>query len=46
MLEKQSPLVLLEVSGVGYELCMPITYFYQRLELGQKAIVFNSLCGA
>ncbi|MGK0685945.1 Holliday junction branch migration protein RuvA [Serratia marcescens] len=41
ILEKQPPLVLLEVNGVGYEVHMPMTCFYELPELGQEAIVFT-----
>ena len=41
ILEKQPPLVLLEASGVGYEVHMPMTCFYELPELGQEAIVFT-----
>lgn len=40
ILEKQPPLVLLEANGVGYEVHMPMTCFYELPELGQEAIVF------
>lgn len=41
ILEKQPPLVLLEANGVGYEVHMPMTCFYELPELGQQAIVFT-----
>ncbi|MEB7885959.1 Holliday junction branch migration protein RuvA [Serratia fonticola] len=41
ILEKQPPLVLLETNGVGYEVHMPMTCFYELSELGQEAIVFT-----
>lgn len=41
VLEKQPPLVLLEAGGVGYEVHMPMTCFYELPELGQEAIVFT-----
>ncbi|MCP1065192.1 Holliday junction branch migration protein RuvA [Serratia symbiotica] len=41
ILEKQPPQVLLEAKGVGYEVYMPMTCFYQLPELGQEAIVFT-----
>ncbi|BEM23751.1 TPA: Holliday junction branch migration protein RuvA [Serratia marcescens] len=41
ILEKQPPLVLLEANGVGYEIHMPMTCFYELPELGQEAIVFT-----
>ncbi|OTA19593.1 Holliday junction DNA helicase RuvA [Xenorhabdus beddingii] len=41
MLEKQPPLVLLETNGVGYEVHMPMTCFYELPEIGQEAILFT-----
>lgn len=41
ILEKQPPLVLLETNGVGYEVHMPMTCFYELPELGQEATVFT-----
>ncbi|MGB9097326.1 Holliday junction branch migration protein RuvA [Erwinia sp.] len=41
ILEKQPPLVLLEANGVGYEVHMPMTCFYELPELNQEAILFT-----
>lgn len=41
VLEKQPPEVLLEVGGVGYEIQMPMSCFYELPEVGQEAIVFT-----
>ncbi|ECM9842826.1 Holliday junction branch migration protein RuvA, partial [Salmonella enterica subsp. enterica serovar Virchow] len=41
ILEKQPPIVLLETGGVGYEVHMPMTCFYELPEAGQEAIVFT-----
>ena len=41
ILEKQPPLVLLEVGGVGYEIYMPMTCFYELPEMGTEALVFT-----
>lgn len=41
ILEKQPPQVLLEAGGVGYEVQMPMTCFYELPELGKEAIVFT-----
>ncbi|MGJ0622730.1 Holliday junction branch migration protein RuvA [Xenorhabdus bovienii] len=41
VLEKQPPLVLLETNGVGYEVHMPMTCFYELPEIGQQAILFT-----
>ena len=37
--EKQPPLLLLEVSGVGYEVQMPMTSFYQMPEVGESVTI-------
>lgn len=41
ILEKQPPLVLMEVGGVGYEVHMPMTCFYELQEIGKEAVVFT-----
>jgi Holliday junction DNA helicase RuvA len=41
ILEKQPPLVLMEVGGVGYEVHMPMTCFYELPEAGKEAVVFT-----
>ncbi|MGM3172656.1 Holliday junction branch migration protein RuvA [Dickeya lacustris] len=41
VLEKQPPLVLIEAGGVGYEVHMPMTCFYELPELGQETVVFT-----
>ncbi len=41
ILEKQPPLVLIEASGVGYEVHMPMTCFYELPELNHEAIIFT-----
>ena len=41
ILEKQPPEVLLEANGVGYEVHMPMTCFYELPELGQEVIIFT-----
>lgn len=40
ILEKQPPEILIEAGGVGYEVQVPMTSFYQLPEVGQEA----SLC--
>jgi len=37
--EKQPPLLLLEVSGIGYEVQMPMTSFYQMPEVGEQVTI-------
>lgn len=39
VLEKQPPIVLLDVHGVGYEVHMPMTCFYDLPEAGQEVTV-------
>lgn len=41
VLEKQPPVVLLETNGVGYEVHMPMTCFYELPDAGQEAILFT-----
>ncbi|AJJ22173.1 TPA: Holliday junction branch migration protein RuvA [Yersinia enterocolitica] len=41
ILEKQPPLVLLETNGVGYEVQLPMTCFYELPDIGQEAIIFT-----
>ncbi len=40
IIEKQPPLVLIEAAGVGYEVHMPMTCFYELPEINQQACVF------
>ena len=41
LLEKQPPEVLLDVSGVGYEIQLPMSSFYSLPEVGQEAIIYT-----
>ena len=41
LLEKQPPEVLLDVSGVGYEIQLPMSSFYSLPELGLEAIIYT-----
>lgn len=41
VLEKQPPQVLIEANGVGYEVHMPMTCFYELPDLGQEAVIFT-----
>jgi Holliday junction DNA helicase RuvA len=41
LVEKQPPEILLEVSGVGYEVQMPMTCFYDLSKVGENAIVYT-----
>ncbi|WP_159567565.1 Holliday junction branch migration protein RuvA [Budvicia diplopodorum] len=41
ILEKQPPEVLIEINGVGYEVFMPMSCFYELPDRGQEAIIFT-----
>ncbi|MBW0281324.1 Holliday junction branch migration protein RuvA [Shewanella xiamenensis] len=41
LIEKQAPEVLIDVNGVGYELQMPLTSFYELPELNQPTTVYT-----
>lgn len=41
LLEKMPPEVLIEVGGVGYEVQMPMSCFYELPETGQEATVYT-----
>ncbi|MGO1295785.1 MAG: Holliday junction branch migration protein RuvA [Vibrio sp.] len=41
LLEKQPPEILIEVNGVGYEVQMPMSCFYELPEIGQEAMVYT-----
>lgn len=41
LIEKQPPEVLIDVSGVGYEIQIPMTSFYQLPEVGEQASVYT-----
>ncbi|HIP76578.1 MAG TPA: Holliday junction branch migration protein RuvA [Psychromonas hadalis] len=41
LLEKQPPEVLLDVSGVGYEIQLPMSSFYPLPDIGQEAIIYT-----
>ncbi|MGB2079072.1 MAG: Holliday junction branch migration protein RuvA [Vibrio sp.] len=41
IIEKQPPEVLIEVGGVGYEIQMPMSCFYELPNVGQEAIVYT-----
>jgi Holliday junction DNA helicase RuvA len=40
LLEKQPPELLIEVSGIGYEVQMPMSCFYELPEIGTEAIIY------
>lgn len=39
LVEKQAPLLLIDVSGVGYEVEAPMTTFYRLPELGKEVVL-------
>ncbi|RDV25236.1 Holliday junction branch migration protein RuvA [Alteromonas aestuariivivens] len=41
LLEKQPPEVLIDVGGVGYEIQMPMTSFYQLPSVGEQVAVYT-----
>ena len=41
LIEKNPPEILIDVGGVGYEIQLPMTSFYQLPELGQEAVVYT-----
>ncbi len=41
LIEKQPPEVLIEVAGVGYEVQMPMSCFYELPNVGQEAIIYT-----
>lgn len=43
LVEKQPPEILLDVQGVGYELLLPMTSFYNLPEIGQETSLFTHL---
>lgn len=41
LVEKHAPEIVLDVNGVGYELQVPLTSFYELPELNQQAMVYT-----
>lgn len=41
IIEKQPPEIVIEVNGVGYEVTMPMTCFYELPDNGQEAIILT-----
>ncbi|WED25557.1 Holliday junction branch migration protein RuvA [Vibrio sp. DW001] len=41
LIEKQPPELLIEVSGIGYEVQMPMSCFYELPEIGAEATVYT-----
>jgi len=41
LIEKQAPEILIEVGGVGYEVQMPLSCFYELPELNQEAVIYT-----
>lgn len=41
LIEKQPPELLIEVSGIGYEVQMPMSCFYELPEIGEEATVYT-----
>ncbi len=41
LLEKLPPELLIEVNGIGYEVQMPMSCFYELPEIGEEAIIYT-----
>jgi len=41
LIEKQPPELLIEVNGVGYEVQMPMSCFYELPNVGEEAIIYT-----
>ncbi|GAJ73009.1 LOW QUALITY PROTEIN: Holliday junction DNA helicase RuvA [Vibrio sp. JCM 18904] len=41
LIEKQPPEVLIEVNGIGYEVQMPMSCFYELPNVGEEAIIYT-----
>ncbi len=41
LVEKQPPELLIEVNGIGYEVQMPMSCFYELPEVGAEAIIYT-----
>lgn len=41
LVDKQAPDVLIDVNGVGYEVQLPLTSFYELPNVGEQAIIFT-----
>ncbi len=41
IVDKQPPEIVIEAAGVGYEIQLPMTSFYQLPEVGSEALVFT-----
>lgn len=41
LLEKQPPEVLIEVNGIGYEVQMPMSCFYELPHVGEEAVIYT-----
>ena len=41
LVEKQPPELLIEVNGIGYEVQMPMSCFYELPNIGEEAIIYT-----
>lgn len=41
LLEKQPPNIVIEASGIGYEVQLPMTSFYQLPDVGQETVIYT-----
>ncbi len=44
LIRKTPPEILLDVQGVGYELLLPMTSFYDYLKSGKKLLYLPTCC--
>ena len=43
IIEKQPPEMVIDVQGVGYEVLLPMTSFYNLPQVGDEATIFTHL---
>ena len=43
IIEKQPPEMVLDVQGIGYEILLPMTSFYDLPQLGEETTIFTHL---
>jgi len=46
LLEKNPPQVLVDCNGVGYEVSVPMSTYYNLGEVGQRVSLLTHVCGA
>ena len=43
LLEKQAPAILVDVTGIAYEILVPMTTLFELPEIGQKVVLYTHL---